>query len=95
MRLVENFVAVTGNYVREKPTAERFAETALLLWDTLTRIKGHHPFPRPRLGKQRVKLIVGEPISVSHRWVAYKACRRSAIASLTQDLQTAMEAMIV
>jgi hypothetical protein len=95
MRLVENFVAVTGNYVREKPTAERFAETTLLLWDTLTRIKGHHPFPRPRLGKQRVKLIVGEPISVSHRWYAYTTNRRSAIASLTQDLQSDLEAMIL
>ncbi|WP_071599813.1 hypothetical protein [Mastigocladopsis repens] len=29
MRLVESFVAVTGNYVHEKPTAERFAETTL------------------------------------------------------------------
>ncbi|WP_017719791.1 1-acyl-sn-glycerol-3-phosphate acyltransferase [Kamptonema formosum] len=95
IRLVENFVAVTGNYVREKPTAERFAETALLLWDTLTRIKGQHPFPRPRIGEQRVKLTVGEPISVSDRWANYQASRRSAIAALTQDLQTALEAMIV
>lgn len=95
MRLVENFVAVTGNYVGEKPTAERFAETALLLWDTLARIKGHHPFPRPRLGKQRVKLTVGEPISVSDRWYAYKASRRSAIAALTQELQSDLEAMIL
>jgi hypothetical protein len=30
MRLVESFVAVTGQYVREKPTVERFAETLLL-----------------------------------------------------------------
>jgi len=33
MRLVESFVAVTGTYVLEKPTVERFAETALLMFD--------------------------------------------------------------
>jgi len=33
MRLVESFVAVTGTYVLEKPF-ERFAETALLMFDT-------------------------------------------------------------
>jgi hypothetical protein len=44
MRLVESFVAVTGQYVREKPTVERFAETLLLLRDTLVLIKGKIPF---------------------------------------------------
>ena len=33
MRLVESFVAVSGNYIREKPTVERFAETTLILWE--------------------------------------------------------------
>ncbi|WLT37164.1 hypothetical protein NON20_14320 [Synechocystis sp. B12] len=40
MRLVENFVAVTGHYVKEKPTVERFADTLLLLWNVITRMKG-------------------------------------------------------
>ena len=94
MRLVESFVAVTGKYVQEKPTAERFAETTLLLWDVVTRIKGGSPFSRPQLGKQRVKMIVGQPISVSDRWESYQASRRLAVAGLTQDLQVALERMI-
>ncbi len=97
MRLVESFVAVTGAYVQEKPTVERFAETTLLMWDAIARIKGGNPFRRPRLGKQSVQMTVGEPISVSERWEAYQASRRSAkqsVAELTQDLQTALEAMI-
>jgi len=97
MRLVESFVAVTGKYVLEKPTAERFAETTLLLWDMLTRIKGGNPFHRPRLGRQWVQMTVGQPIAVSDRWQAYQASRqgaRLAVAELTQDLQTALEAMI-
>jgi len=50
MRLVESFVAVTGTYVLE-PTFERFAETALLMFDMLARIKGDKLPHRPRLGQ--------------------------------------------
>lgn len=97
MRLVESFVAVTGDYVLENPTVERFAETTLLMWDMITRIKGGNPFQRPRLGKQSVQMTVGEPISVSDRWEVYQASRRSgklAVAHLTHELQTALEKMI-
>lgn len=95
MRLVETFVSVTGHYVLEKPTVERFADTLLLLWDTVTRLKGKDPFPRPRLGEQRVQMTIGEPISVSNRWEAYQGNRRRTVSDLTQDLQTALEKMII
>lgn len=98
MRLVESFVAVTGKYVKEKPTAERFAETLLLIWDMVTRIKGGNSFQIPTLGKQRVKITIGEPLSVSERYPAYKANRqgaRQAVADLTKDLQLALEGLIV
>ncbi|MEG3842285.1 1-acyl-sn-glycerol-3-phosphate acyltransferase [Microcoleus sp. herbarium14] len=94
MRLVESFVSVTGRYVQEQLTAERLAETTLLLWDVLTRIKGGNPFGRPKLGKQQVQMTVGEPISVGDRWEGYQKGRRLAVAELTQDLQSALEAMI-
>ena len=94
MRLVESFVAVTGTYVKEKPTVERFAETLLLVRDTVVRIKGENPFPRPALGHQIAYLSVGQPLSVSDRWPAYKDNRRQAITDLTADLQTSMQALI-
>ncbi|AFY79465.1 hypothetical protein Ple7327_4354 [Pleurocapsa sp. PCC 7327] len=94
MRLVETFVAVTWYYVQEKPTAERIAETTLLLWDCVTRIKSGNPFFRPRLGKQQVHMTIGEPISVSDRWHDYKQNRRQAVATLTKDLQMALESTI-
>ncbi len=97
MRLVETFVAVTGQYVREKPSVERFADTTLLAWDMVCRIKGGNPFKRPKLGPQKALITIGEPISVSDRWDAYKGGRRNAkqaVADLTQDLQTALEKMI-
>jgi len=94
MRLVESFVAVSGHYVREKMTSERFAETTLLLWDVVQRIKGGNPFQRPTLGKQRVEMRIGEPISISQREEAYKTSRKNAVSQLTQDLQTALEGLI-
>jgi hypothetical protein len=97
MRIVESFVAVTGKYVLEKPTAERFAETTLLMWDMFARLKGNSPFNRPKLGEQQALLTVGQPISVSERWDTYKESRKGAkqaIADLTHDLQIALEKMI-
>jgi 1-acyl-sn-glycerol-3-phosphate acyltransferase len=94
MRLVENFVAVTGQYVRHRPSAERFAETLLILRDTVCLIKGEHPFPRPKLGRQVAQLTVGQPLSISDRWPDYQANRKQAVAQLTADLQQVLEAMI-
>ncbi|MDY6898009.1 MAG: 1-acyl-sn-glycerol-3-phosphate acyltransferase [Cyanobacteriota bacterium] len=97
MRLVESFVAVTGKYVREKPTAERFAETTLILWDVVARIKGSNPFKRPKLGKQRAKITIGEPLSISDRFEDYKKNRKAAriaVGDFTNNLQKAMEELI-
>ena len=96
MRLVESFVAVTGKYVLEKPSVERFAETTLLMWDMVTRIKDGNPFDRPKLGKLKAVLTIGQPLSVSDRWDDYKSSRRNAkqaVTTLTQDLQTVLEQM--
>ena len=94
MRLVENFVAVTGRYVLDKPTIERFAETLLLLRDMIMRIQGKNPFPRPQLGPQQATVTVGQPLSVSDRYPDYKKSRRRAVDGLTQELRTALEALI-
>ena len=94
MRLVESFVAVTGQYVLEKPTADRFADTALLLWDTVTRIQQGTPLRRPCLGRQQAQITVGQPIAVSERWDSYRTNRRQAINDLTQELQIALESAI-
>ncbi|AFY30561.1 phospholipid/glycerol acyltransferase [Calothrix sp. PCC 7507] len=97
MRLVESFVAVSGNYIKAKPTVERFAETTLLLRDMVNKIQGGNPLQRPQLGKQKVKLTVGAPISVSERYSAYKGNRLAAkqsVIDLTNDLQQALEGLI-
>jgi 1-acyl-sn-glycerol-3-phosphate acyltransferase len=97
MRIVESFVAVTENYLQEKPTSERFAETAFLMYDMLSRIKESTLPGRPRLGLRQVKITVGKPISVTERWEKSQNNRhaaRQAASTLTQDLQIALENLI-
>lgn len=97
MRLVEYFVAMSATYAKEKPSFERLAETSLILFDAIARIKGNKSPRRPQLGLRKSTLTVGEPISVSDRLSVYQQSRQGAkqsVTQLTQDLQTALEEMI-
>lgn len=105
MRLVESFVAVTGSYVHEKPTAERFAELLLLLWDLMVRLRGGNPFQRPQLGPRKAVLTLGEPLSVTAAVAGAAAlsapghtggrrASRQAVETLTQQLQDQLQRMI-
>lgn len=98
MRLVESFVAVTASYIKEKPSFQRLAETALILFDAINRIKGNKNPARPRLGWRKSTVTVGKPIDMSNRVSTYQQNRQNAkqaVAQLTQDLQKALEEMIV
>jgi 1-acyl-sn-glycerol-3-phosphate acyltransferase len=95
MRLVESFVAVSGRYVRERPSQERFADTLLILWDTLCRIKGDNPERRPPLGPRRALVHIGEPLEMEPWLEAYRGNRRKAVADLTTELQRQLEGLIM
>ena len=94
MRLVETFVSVTGKYVAERPTIERFADTTLLIWRMVQQISRTSATEYPDLGLRCAQVTVGEPINVSERWPDYQAKRRGAIAQVTEDLQAALESLI-
>ena len=97
MRIVESFVAVTGSYVKDKPTVDRFAEITMLMWDLVAQIKGEPPSQRPILGKRRVQMTICNPIPISDYWDRYISGRqqaKQAVLDLTQELQTAMEGTI-
>jgi hypothetical protein len=98
MRLVERFTAVSGRYVLEKPTGDRFAEVLVILWKVTTWLKGGNPYQTLKLGKRRATMTIGEPLSISDRWPTYQRDRRSAkqaVTDLTQDLQTALKSLII
>ena len=98
MRLVEGFVAVTGKYVHEKMTVERFADTLTITWEMLQKIKADRPgLARPKLGKKCGTVTIGEPLRISDYWETYSRDRRSAKAAvedLTQTLQGALQSLI-
>lgn len=97
MRLVESFVAVSGHYVQDKPSFERFAETSLILFDLVERVKGTKIPRRPQLGRRHAVITLGEPMDINQRWPDYVQSRRTAkqaVERLTQDLQTALEELI-
>ncbi len=97
MRLVESFVAVNSTHIQEQPTAEKFAETTLLMFDMLSRIKDTKFPGRPRLGWKEAQITVGEPISVTEHWENLQGDRhavRQAVSDLTKDLQVALEKLL-
>jgi 1-acyl-sn-glycerol-3-phosphate acyltransferase len=97
MRLVESFIAVTSNYITEKPTVEKFAEMTLLMFDLISRLKDNTLPGRPRLGWRKSHISVGQPISVSQRWNKYTENRHSAreeVNNLTQEIYEALKNMI-
>ena len=102
MRIVESFVAVTGSYVREKPTAERFAEATLLLWKLLSQLKGEEQPKRPKLGRRRVRITIGAPLSATEAYAQAveagekpRRAGRKAVNELNGKLQEALEVLAV
>ncbi|MEB3200141.1 MAG: 1-acyl-sn-glycerol-3-phosphate acyltransferase [Synechococcaceae cyanobacterium] len=95
MRMVESFVAVSGRYVRDCPSPERFADLLLLLWDTSCRIQGRDASQRPSLGPRQVLLRIGAPLPVRPLLAHYRQDRRAAVAELTATLQQRLEQLIV
>lgn len=53
--------------------------------------------PQPNLGKQKARMVVGQPLSVNQYWEPYQASRqgaKQAVADLTRELQAALEDML-
>ncbi len=98
MRLAESFVAVTSDYIATKPSFDRLAETTLLMFDAMARIRGDQLPQRPYLGLRQVRVTVTEPISISDRFDTYQTNRRAAkqaIEDLTEDIRRALEDCLI
>lgn len=97
MRLVESFVAVSGSHAGDNPSFERLAETSLIVFDLVERVKGTPVPKRPQLGRRQAIITLGQPINVSDRRLIYAESRRAAKAAvedLTAELQQALEDLI-
>lgn len=94
MRLVEHFSTVSGSYVAEKPSIDRYGEVLMILWRAITWIRGCGEEPPAALGPWRVRMAVGEPLDVGVRFEGYRRDRRGAVERLTADLRERLEAAI-
>jgi len=94
MRLAEQFASISGSYVAEGPSVDRYADVLGILWRALDWIgKRAQPLP-PGVLPLKLSIQVGDPIDVSARHAHYRADRRSAVEQLTGDLALALESAI-
>lgn len=93
VKIVENLIAVSGHYVRDKPTVERFAEMTMLVSGLVDYLLGREP-RRLFFGERRVIFSMGEPIQVRQFEAEYKSSRRTAVTALTQTLAERLQAML-
>lgn len=94
MRLAERLTVITGDYVLQNPTAERFAEILIILWRVVMWVRDKNPNRAIHFGPRRLILSIAEPISVTQQLPHYQENRRSArqaIQGLTKDLTLALE----
>jgi hypothetical protein len=97
MRLAERLTVITGDYILQKPSADRFAEMLVILWRITAWLEGKQSAQPPNLGAKRLRITIGEPLSVTQRWPLYQENRRSArvaVQQLTDDLQKSLAKMI-
>ena len=94
MRLVEHFTSISGHYIKDQPSFDRFAEMVELLEEAIGWIEDKPWKGRPSFGPQRVVVTVAEPIAVRQRLDKYKNNRREAVQQLTVDLQRDLERLM-
>jgi len=86
MRL-HNFVAVSGDYIRQEPTAERFLE---VLGRLQKEVLGKIPHQTPLAAVVRV----GEPLRLEARYTDYRKSKRETVANVTRELQETIRTML-
>jgi Acyltransferase len=97
IHIVAGLATLTSTYLKDKPSIERFAETALLLWDLMARIQGKNPLQRPIIGDRRVEMTIGNSISIGDYWNRYTSSERESqqvIIDVTEQLQAELERMV-
>jgi 1-acyl-sn-glycerol-3-phosphate acyltransferase len=90
MRLVEHFSTLSGSYVAEKPSFDRYTEVLQILWRAIAWINGTSHEKPPELGSRLARLSMGEPIDVTERHGRYLSGRREAVEGLMDDLRARM-----
>ncbi|MCT4363417.1 MAG: hypothetical protein N3Z29_00735 [Synechococcaceae cyanobacterium MAG-AL1] len=95
MRLAEQFASISGSYVAEKPSIDRYGELLLILWGAIAWIRSPQAEAPPSLGPRRVTIVVGESIEVGDQFGLYRSDRRTAVDQLTAVIRSRLEAAML
>jgi 1-acyl-sn-glycerol-3-phosphate acyltransferase len=84
---LQNFIAVTGNYVAAQPTAERFLEVlGCLQWEVFGKVRHRAPLS--------ARLRIAPPIPLELRYQEYRENKRAVVAAVTREMQQAVWSML-
>jgi 1-acyl-sn-glycerol-3-phosphate acyltransferase len=87
LQRLQNFIAVTGDYVGAEATAERFLD---VLGRLEKEVFGQVKHRVPRIAMVRV----GEPIALQDRFEAYGAGKRATVAEVTREMEARIREML-
>lgn len=84
---LQNFIAMTGSYVAEQPTAERFLEVlGCLQLEVFGKVRHRVPLA--------ATVRIATPIRLEERYAAYREHKREVVAAVTREMQETIWAML-
>jgi 1-acyl-sn-glycerol-3-phosphate acyltransferase len=87
LQRLQNFIAITGDYVAAEATAERFLDVlGRLEKEVLGGVR--HRVPREAMVR------IAEPISLEDRYEAYRKNKREVVAEVTREMESRIRAML-
>jgi hypothetical protein len=84
----QNFIAVTGDYVAQNPTAERFLEVLGRLEKEVYGELRHTAIPRDAVVK------IAAPIRLEERYETYRGNKRETVKQVTMELEGQIRGML-
>jgi hypothetical protein len=87
LQRLQNFIALTGDYVAAEATAERFLDVlGRLEKEVLGSVR--HSVPR------QARIRIGTPIRLEDRYTEYRKSKRQVVADVTRELEGAIREML-
>ncbi|HUZ18195.1 MAG TPA: 1-acyl-sn-glycerol-3-phosphate acyltransferase, partial [Spirochaetia bacterium] len=87
LQLADIMVYLSELAIPDGASIDEMAEAAANLAGVVARLEGGDISATPRLGSRSITYRIGEPISVSSRWEAYRENRQQAVDELMHSLR--------
>jgi len=87
LQRLQNFIALTGDYVRQEPTAERFLEV-------LGRLEKELFGEVRQVVPREARVRIAPPIRLEERYDEYRKNKRGVVAAVTGEMEGAIRGML-